>query len=583
MTTTRRDLFKFAGGAAVGALLSPAPWRLITDTALWSENWPGIPRPARGEISAKFTNCTLCPAGCAVKARCVGAQPVSLAGVAGHPMSRGALCPFGIAGHHLPYHPERLRSGPVQRVAEEVARAMAARQTSEYVAVFDPRPGRTASWTYRRALHAIPGGLYIRPAAPWSGAAVNLDAARIVVSFGMPLLDGWGTPGNVVAAREHFRLIQVEAVESRTAAMADLWLPVRPGQERALAAALAGGTAEGTGIAQELVRQVAGELATNGPALVLGPADWPEIAELNRQCGAAGRTIVARRETPVPEAWQPGAAETGWSAVEDGSLRVLLIDEGAGGGDYVPWSTIERKLAPGAAVVAFTGTPEGYARHANYALPVAVYPEAVDDIPAAVDSPVAVFRLSASLVAPPEGLVSATDFVSHLAGIDAAAALRERADAICAAGRGRVFQTASGAVTALKEMKPDDFWKALSEGGCWLDEPDPKAPPPELSTGAAGFTASFAIAETRGAGLVSPLLSKLHEESHLRLGKHEVALHPSSGFRDGDRAALETGCGRILVVVRRDSSVPPGVVQAAAGADLIDLCGAAESARVVRL
>src|SRR5215471_17629844 len=78
MTNTRREVFKFAGGAAAGALLTPAPWRLITDAALWSENWPGIPRPARGEIRAKYTNCSLCTAGCPVRARCVADQPVSL-------------------------------------------------------------------------------------------------------------------------------------------------------------------------------------------------------------------------------------------------------------------------------------------------------------------------------------------------------------------------------------------------------------------------------------------------------------------------------------------------------------------------
>ena len=64
-----RDVLKFAGGSALGVLFTPAPWRLITDTALWSENWPGIPRPARGEIRAKFTNCSLCNAGCAVAER----------------------------------------------------------------------------------------------------------------------------------------------------------------------------------------------------------------------------------------------------------------------------------------------------------------------------------------------------------------------------------------------------------------------------------------------------------------------------------------------------------------------------------
>src|SRR5674476_1414804 len=45
MKNSRRDIFKFAGGAVAGALFTPAPWRLITDTALWSENWPGLPQP----------------------------------------------------------------------------------------------------------------------------------------------------------------------------------------------------------------------------------------------------------------------------------------------------------------------------------------------------------------------------------------------------------------------------------------------------------------------------------------------------------------------------------------------------------
>ena len=35
MKTTRRDLLKLGGGAALGALFTPAPWRLITDTALF--------------------------------------------------------------------------------------------------------------------------------------------------------------------------------------------------------------------------------------------------------------------------------------------------------------------------------------------------------------------------------------------------------------------------------------------------------------------------------------------------------------------------------------------------------------------
>src|SRR4051812_49540045 len=133
--TTRRTAVKCIAGAGVGALFTPAPWRLIRDTALWSENWPGIPRPARGPIQAKTTHCTLCPAGCAVRARCVGEQPVSLAGAG------GGLCALGVTGHLLPYFPGRVKAGPVEEARAAIAKIGAA----ERVAVLDLRPGRTAS------------------------------------------------------------------------------------------------------------------------------------------------------------------------------------------------------------------------------------------------------------------------------------------------------------------------------------------------------------------------------------------------------------------------------------------------------
>ena len=221
MKRSRRDIFKFAGGAVAGALFTPAPWRLITDTALWSENWPGIPRPARGEIRAKFTNCSLCPAGCAVRARCVGEQPVSLAGV------RGGLCPFGLTAHHLPYHPARLKQGPVEEATRAVAQRAAERHRRPRS---QPRTHRLLDVPPR---HGSLKGLYLAPELP--AEAYDLSAAKTVLSIGAPLLDGWGTPANVIAARQNFRLIQAEAVESRTAVLADEWIPLEPGTEAAFA------------------------------------------------------------------------------------------------------------------------------------------------------------------------------------------------------------------------------------------------------------------------------------------------------------------------------------------------------------
>jgi menaquinone reductase, molybdopterin-binding-like subunit len=75
MNMDRRDFFKFAGGSALGLALTPVPWTLLNDTAKWSQNGSWIPRPPAGEIHTKFTTCTLCPAGCGVRARCVGDSP----------------------------------------------------------------------------------------------------------------------------------------------------------------------------------------------------------------------------------------------------------------------------------------------------------------------------------------------------------------------------------------------------------------------------------------------------------------------------------------------------------------------------
>ncbi|MEI9976820.1 MAG: hypothetical protein WDO73_35075 [Ignavibacteriota bacterium] len=319
MNTTRREVLMFAGGSAVGVLFTPAPWRLITDAALWSENWPGIPAPARGEIRARYTNCSLCTAGCAVRARCVGDQPVLLSG------ANGGLCPFGLAGHHLPYIPSRIKEGPVKEAAAAVADGIAKCGPAESVATFDLRPARTASWTYRRAMAALKNGRYVTPPVD-SSIAVDLSQARTVLSFGVPVLDGWGTPRIVNAARPGFRLVQVEAIESRTATMADRWLRIRPGSEDSLAQALAGemtnaAAAEATGLPSSEIAALATELNQNGPVLVLGS---PHLA-------STGRTVISRRETPVPAEWQKSAPVTDLAALPDRSVRVLLIDESA------PW------------------------------------------------------------------------------------------------------------------------------------------------------------------------------------------------------------------------------------------------------
>jgi len=592
------------GGGAVGALFTPAPWRLTTDAALWSENWPGIPRPARGEVTERYTNCALCPAGCAVRARLVNGQPVSLAGVAAHPLSHGALCAWGVAGHHLPYDPRRLKQGSASEseAAAAVADAMAKRATGERVALLDLLPGRAASTVYRRAMAAVKDGAYLAAPRAMGGAAVDLAKTRTVLSLGAPVLAGWGTPGNVFRARANFRLIQAEPYESATAALADEWLAIQPGSEGALARSLTAALKRkaapaedvaATGLSGKQVADLAAELAANGPALVLSAEDSAEVLELNEALGAFGKTIAMREEKGEP------AAAFSLASVPDGSIRVLLVDESVPGG-HIPWAAMAKKLvARNAVVVAFAWSREGYGRHAQFVLPAAVYPETTTDIPAAIDSPAPVFRLATPLMAAPAGITDPVVFVAKAAGIDAGNPLRERADAIHKAGKGVVFTPADGKTAAVKDLKPDDFWKALNEGATWIGEAGataasraakPESVKPEAAPQnppVAAFPLVVAFTARSAATLASPLISKLYQDSDLRLRPDTAAIHPdtarAAGVEGASQARMETEYGACSIGLVADAAVPPGMLELAPGPETLDICGTPARAKVVAL
>jgi anaerobic selenocysteine-containing dehydrogenase len=133
----------------------------------------------------------------------------------------------------------------------------------------------------------------------------------------------------------------------------------------------------------------------------------------------------------------------------------------------------------------------------------------------------------------------------------------------------------------------------LQEGATWIDDVDPKAAPPKLDVAAlsagnsaSAFPLAVAVTEPDTPVLVSPLLSKVYQESNLRLAPEGVALHPSdaraAGLESGSRARLETACGSAAVDVTVDPAVPPGMVQISGGPGIRKICGASARARVVR-
>lgn len=684
MKIPRREMFGLAGGAAAGVMFTPVPWRLLHDSALWSQSWPGVPVPLRGARSVKFTTCTLCPAACGVRATCVGSQPVQLAGVALHPQSHGMLCTMGLAGHHLPFHPERMQA-PFQRVrddshvrrntttAEEAMaawkRAIDAAKPGEYVAILDQRPGRAQSFLYRRALSAIPQGLYLtmsdqgatldclrRCFATTTGPlGLDIENTGTLLSFGAPVLDGWGTPGRILALRKQgrLRIIQAEPVRSRTAGRADRWVPISPGAEVAFALSLAHVliarklTPESqsaaleplrnaaaqyspqyaftlTGIAPEQIVAIAGELAANGTAIAIGggdPGGGPlgvqeesAIASLNLLLGNLGRPggIVERRETPVPAEWSnaPVAPQMDLSLVPDHSIRALITDP-LPSGNAIPRRLLEKKLAPDATVIRFSPFVPAYGFDGEYVIPTAAYPNAFDEIPTPFDSPRALFAVAAPLQPADD---SSHDPLELLGAGKTGDAVKARAQAIFDSGRGELFNYATGQTAAMQSLSNGaEFWTLLTAGACWRDSesapfiqakfhlPDgllqaaegrlKRTPQYPLALVPCGWRAAV------GGNKISPLLSKVYQESGLRDSPAVAAISPPSAelfqLTNGCLAMVETACGGAQVKVKVDSAVMPGVVQVAIGPDragLLEKCAIGEdctwrlsAARMVKL
>ena len=278
----RRNFIKLLIGGAVGINVTPLPWKLTDDIAIWTQNWPWLPVPPRGAFSHTNTICTLCPGGCGIAVRKVEERPVKIEGRPDYPINPGGICPLGAGGLQLLYTESLRFTGPMKRVGrrgagdfleiswDEALKILVDRlasldkqgRKSALVAVDGNRMHSSISLLIRRFLDACGSPNYARiPSVEDTYAAVNqlmvgaktpmaydLENADFILSFGCGLIEGWGAPGRVLNAWSIWRseplkgkvkIVQVESRASNTASKADQWIAARPGTEADLALGMA--------------------------------------------------------------------------------------------------------------------------------------------------------------------------------------------------------------------------------------------------------------------------------------------------------------------------------------------------------
>jgi len=278
----RRNFVKLLIGGAAGIHMTPLPWKLMDDFAIWTQTWPWVPKPPKGEFTHVKSVCQLCSGGCGIEVRKVDKRAVKIEGRTDYPVNPGGVCPMGAGGLQLLYDETTRFTGPMRRVGprgsgsfkeiswdealNEVSGRIAAlrkqNRPEALAAVDGNREGTTTSVLVRRFLEACGSPNYVRmPDAEDTYAIANrlmmgtespmaydLENSDFILSFGCGLIEGWGTPGRMLYAwgmwnqnpsQKKVRVVQVEARASNTASKADRWIAPFPGTEGALALGLA--------------------------------------------------------------------------------------------------------------------------------------------------------------------------------------------------------------------------------------------------------------------------------------------------------------------------------------------------------
>jgi anaerobic selenocysteine-containing dehydrogenase len=272
MKIDRRSFLSFAIGGAAGTALTPLPWKLTDDLAIWSQNWPWTPVPEKGETTYVKSTCTLCPGGCGISVRLAGDKVVKIEGQPGHPVNDGRVCVLGLSGPQLLYGPNRVQTpqkklngkwrsiswdAALAEIAAKLGELRSSGQSHSLACICDSDRG-TVPALLNRFLRVYGSPNYIRTPSIQDNYELalyltqgvrampgfNVQDSDFILSFGSGLIEGWESPvymfrGKSALKEKGGRMGQIEPRLSKTAAKSDQWIAVKPGTEGTLALGLA--------------------------------------------------------------------------------------------------------------------------------------------------------------------------------------------------------------------------------------------------------------------------------------------------------------------------------------------------------
>ncbi|MDR1243200.1 MAG: molybdopterin-dependent oxidoreductase [Deltaproteobacteria bacterium] len=276
----RRDFIKFAAGAGAGFAVSPLPYNLAGDLAVWSQNTTlNVPD---GENTFAYTTSKLCPSACGLKVRLLDGKVLRALPWEEHPLG-GGVSALAIAEPQLLHSPARvktplLRSAhggftPISwteaerlllrklREAEGDVLCLSGDETGSSSAVlsaflkglgsdkmyFMPSEAQCASLAWQMAHSPGAGNPNSLYKAANTQVGFDLEKAGFILAIGANFLENWGTfirNRRVFAQKsgqreDNFALVYAGPVHNQTASAAGRRVALKPGAETVFCLGLA--------------------------------------------------------------------------------------------------------------------------------------------------------------------------------------------------------------------------------------------------------------------------------------------------------------------------------------------------------
>lgn len=267
MAVDRRSVLKFIVGGAVGTLLTPIPWKSADDIAIWTQNWPWIPRIPDGKLGTQPSLVKMGGTEYGITVQTVDGQPITVAGNPEHGLSMGSMDPLAAAGVQMMYSPSRI-PGPLQRkntgfdaISWSQARKIlleklqnVQNKSNKLACISGERTSSCneilAAFTSRmdsEHFYLMPGDdctiqqVWQKLFLGGGSLGFDLENSDFLFILGPDLFESWGTyvRNQKILGQNQPRTVYAGPVQNNTAALAGEWVPVKTDQMGLLALGVA--------------------------------------------------------------------------------------------------------------------------------------------------------------------------------------------------------------------------------------------------------------------------------------------------------------------------------------------------------